>query len=298
MSSLKEIRTRLTSITSTRKITSAMKMVSAAKFHKALESIYRFEPYYNKTLQALSQVIHSDIEFGMDRWFNPPASKTNIALVIITSNSSMCGGFNQNLIKKVLEEIPTLFPDYPEKTNLSLFCLGKKGGDFFQKKKFNVHSASDNHIVNNPTYNTTAPFANFLIDEFVSGVYDMVYIAYNEYKNPAVQKPSIIQYFPIVFPDGFLSSSINPNLIFEPNQEHILRLIIPKTMKIYFHKIILENAAGEHGARMTAMHQATDNATELLKDLKLQYNKARQAAITKEILEIVSGAEALKGKSN
>jgi F-type H+-transporting ATPase subunit gamma len=298
MSGLKEIRTRLTSITSTRKITSAMKMVSAAKFHKAQESIYRFEPYYNKTISVLSQVLPSVAEVGMEKWFNPPAGKKNIALVIITSNSSMCGGFNQNLIKKILEEIPTLFPDYPRVTNLSLFCLGKKGCDFFLKKKFNVHSASDNLIVNSPTYNTTSTFANYLIEEFVKGIYDMVYIAYNEYKNPAVQTPSIIQYLPILFPAGFSKTPINPNIIFEPNQEHILRLIIPKTMKIFFHKIILENAVGEHGARMTAMHQATDNASELLKELKLQYNKARQAAITKEILEIVSGAEALKGKSN
>jgi F-type H+-transporting ATPase subunit gamma len=295
MSGLKEIRTRILSVTSTRKITSAMKMVSAAKFHKAQESIYRFEPYFYKTFEVLSQVLTKNKEPDTVKWFSAPESKKNVALIILTSNSSMCGGFNQNIIKKVMEEIPILLPDCPTKTNLTLFCLGKKGADFFQKRKYNLHSASSNLIVNKPTFNYTSPFASLIIEEFLNGTYDLVYVAYNMYKNPAVQIPTIAQFLPIVLPEEMQSSTENFRLVFEPSREHILKLIIPKAMKIFLHKLILENAAGEHGARMTAMHQATDNATELIKELKLQYNKARQSSITKEILEIVSGAEALKG---
>jgi len=297
MSGLKEIRTRLSSVTSTRKITSAMKMVSAAKFHKALESIDRFESYYSKTFDILSQIASIATETGMEKWFTPPARNRNVAIVIITSNSSMCGGFNQNLIKKVTDEIPVLFPNYPETTNLSFFCLGKKGADFFQKRKYSILPSPDNDIVNHPTYSGTSSFANSLMDGFLNGHYDSVYIAYNQYKNPAVQVPSIIQYLPITVPEVAPNGFANFRLVFEPDRDYILNSIIPKYLKVHFHWIMLENSVGEHGARMTAMHQATDNATELIKELTLQYNKARQASITKEILEIVSGAEALKGKS-
>ena len=294
MANLKEIRTRIQSVQSTRKITSAMKMVSAAKFHKAQETIIRFYPYSKKVFEVLAQAFsgeRSDSE--TEKWFSQKTEHKKVAILVITSNSSMCGGFNQNLIKTVQEDGPSIFKELWNNKSVDFYCIGKKGGDYFSKKGFLVKSI-DTETIDKPSFQSSSKYAEVLMEQFLTNVYDSVYIAYSQFKNPAVQVPVIERYLPIQLPKNI---KVDPNraTIFEPDRMHIVKTIIPKALKIKLHGIILEVSAGEHGARMTAMHQATDNATDIIRDLTLQYNKARQAAITKEILEIVSGAEALKG---
>jgi F-type H+-transporting ATPase subunit gamma len=294
MAGLKEIRTRISSITSTQKITGAMKMVSAAKFHKAQETVFRFQNYSKKVTQVLAQVVLSAPKSEMNIWFSQPKTIKRAALVVVTSNSSMCAGFNQNLIKKVMEEGPTVLPEIWNTNNLDIYCLGKKGFDFFKKGGYNI-VLSDTQIVNKPNYISSSGFCDeHLFENFSSQKYNVVFVAYNVFKNPALQEPTISQFLPFPLPEGTKTNDFS-DVIFEPNPVQIMQTLIPTALKTRFYEIILENSIGEHGARMTAMHQATENALELIKSLKLQYNKARQAAITKEILEIVSGAEALKG---
>jgi F-type H+-transporting ATPase subunit gamma len=294
MSNLKEIRTRIQSVAATRKITSAMKMVSAAKFHKAQETIFRYKPYANKTYEVLNQIMAEQTGNGLTQWYRSAEVPQKIALVVLTSSSSMCGGFNQNLIKKVMDEGPKLFPDVWSSCNIDFYCLGKKGNDFFSKKGFKIQ-LEKNEIVDRPNFSKTASLADPLIGCFLSGDYDAVYVAYNQFRNPAVQVPTIEKIMPLKIEKATVASA-GSDIIFEPGKLPIANLLVPKTIKITLHRFVLESSAGEHGARMTAMHQATDNATEIINKLTLQYNKARQAAITKEILEIVSGAEAQKGK--
>jgi F-type H+-transporting ATPase subunit gamma len=294
MSNLKEIRTRIQSVAATRKITSAMKMVSAAKFHKAQETIFRYKPYANKAFEVLNQIMAEQTGHGLEQWYKSVAIPEKIALVVLTSNSSMCGGFNQNLIKKIMEDGPNLFPEVWGTCNIDFYCLGKKGNDFFSKKGFKIQ-LEKNEIVEKPNFNRTTALADLLIGCFLSGDYDAVYVAYNQFRNPAVQEPTIEMMLPLKV-EKVKDSAAGSDIIFEPGKLPIANLLVPKTIKISLHRFVLESSAGEHGARMTAMHQATDNATEIINNLTLQYNKARQAAITKEILEIVSGAEAQKGK--
>jgi F-type H+-transporting ATPase subunit gamma len=295
MSGLREIRTRINSITSTQKITSAMKMVSAAKFHKAQETLSRFKPYSKKVLEVLAQIAPSASAEVLEKWFAKTLKRDRVVLVVLTSNSSMCAGFNQNLLKNIVEFGPSIFKNIWGNDNLSLYCLGKKGNDFFSKRGFNV-VYSDVEIVNKPNFQSSAVLFEQLSNKFFSKEIDAVYVAYNEFVNPALQTPTIKQFLPFILPDNLASAKTNPDIIFEPNKDYILDLVIPTALKTFFHEMLLENSIGEHGARMTSMHQATENAMELNKALKLQYNKARQASITKEILEIVSGAEALKAK--
>ena len=296
MSGLKEIRTRINSIASTQKITSAMKMVSAAKFHRAQDTFFRFQSYSEKLDEVFLQVSGTAGSDSINKWFNEPLQLKRVALVLFSSNSSMCAGFNQNLVKYLADERPHIFKDIWNTENLQIFGLGKKGADILRKKGVNVHFMDD-EIVVKANYETAMEFCNErLLNPFEQGLYDAVYVAYNEFKNPAVQQPVIKRFLPYTKPEGKLNVNINaPEITFEPSKDSILETIIPMALQTFFYEILLENSIGEHGARMTAMHQATENAIELSKELKLQYNKARQAAITKEILEIVSGAEALKG---
>lgn len=295
MSGLKEIRNRISSITSTQKITSAMKMVSAAKFHKAHESLLRYKTYSNKVLDILHQVAPTinENEPNLRKWFAEPSTLNNIALVVLTSNSSMCAGFNQNLAKTIIENAPTEFGEN-WKANTKFYCLGKKGVDFFKKRGFTLLSENTEMVIK-PEYNSSSEFMQTLTQEYLAQKYDAVYVAFNEFKNPAFQVPTIKRILPFSTPKSTENKYVAPNLIFEPTKDYIIEVLIPLAVKTFFYEMLLENAVGEHGARMTSMHQATENATELNKALKLKYNKARQAAITNEILEIVSGAEALKG---
>lgn len=297
MQSLKEIRNRINSITSTQKITGALKMISAAKFHKAIEIYTKRRTFSDRIINAVHYIgstIKTEDEF-YTKWFLAPETYGKVALVVFTSNSSMCGGFNQNLLKFVSENMQ-LSPAIDWKSQADIFCLGKKGDEFFKKREYNVvHSDVD--MVNNPEVDSADALMVSLIEKYLSKQYDAVFIAYNEFKNPAVQEPTIKQLlpFPLEVYAGEEEKNLDSRQIFEPTKEQVLEDILPWAIRNLFFQILLENAAGEHGARMTSMHQATENAIELNKELKLQYNKARQASITNEILEIVSGAEALKG---
>ena len=284
MSGLKEIRNRISSVSSTMQITNAMKMVSAAKLKKAQDTITATLPYSNK-LSDLVKNISASID-SVDS--NPLFAKREVKsplIIVITSNKGLCGGFNSNIIKEVYNissQYGTKKPD--------LLTIGKKGNDIL-KKKFNVIS-SQNDLYDDFSYSNVRLIANDIMGLYTEEKYDEVILVYNHFKNAATQTITKEQFLPIAEnSDDDLSTQ--GDYIFEPNKEKILNELIPKTLSIQLFKSISDSIAGEHGARMTAMHKATDNASELRDQLKLTYNKARQTAITNEILEIVGGAEAL-----
>ena len=284
MSGLKEIRNRISSVSSTMQITNAMKMVSAAKLKKAQDSITATLPYSNK-LSDLVKNISASIE-SVDS--NPLFVKRDVKsalVIVITSNKGLCGGFNSNIIK----EVYNIGSQYGTK-KLELLTIGKKGNDIL-KKKFNVIS-SHNDLYDDFSYSNVRLIANDIMALYTEEKYDEVILVYNHFKNAATQIITKEQFLPIA-ENSDEDLSIQGDYIFEPNREKILNELIPKTLSIQLFKSISDSIAGEHGARMTAMHKATDNASELRDQLKLTYNKARQTAITNEILEIVGGAEAL-----
>lgn len=286
MANLKEIRNRISSVSSTMKITSAMKMVSAAKLKKAQDSITAMRPYSEKLselMSSFSQIISS----SSISYLSDSRPIKNILVVVISSNKGLCGAFNSNVIKKALAlKKNQKFLN----ANFSYIAVGKKANDIISKSENVVENHSS--IFENLTYEESSKISDKIIYEFSSGAVDHVEIIFNSFKNAANQIVKTEQYLPIVSPE---ESEPLSDYIFEPSMEQIVSELVPKSLKIQLFKSIRDSFAGEHGARMTAMHKATDNATELKDDLVLTYNKARQAAITNEILEIVSGAEALKG---
>jgi len=295
MASLKEIRERRASVASTRQITSAMKMVSAAKLKKAQEAIVRFRPYADKLKEILASVgdamkDEEDNEFAQQR------EKERILLILVTSNRGLCGTFNSNAIKAAIQRSFTQYGNQMMAQQVDFIAVGKKGHDFLRKKGYNV-IYDGNELFDDLTFERTSALAQMAMDLFIEGEYDHVDLIYNRFKNAATQLLTEEQFLPIEVDDITSNQETHTyvDYIFEPSKEYIVRELIPRSLKLQFYKAILDSHASEHGARMTAMHKATDNATELLKELSLQFNKARQAAITKEILEIVSGAEALKG---
>jgi len=298
MANLKEIRNRIASVTSTRQITSAMKMVSAAKFKRAQDAIVQLRPYadhLHTILSSLGDALKSDEE---NVYVNAKAS-TKVLLVVITSNRGLCGGFNANVVKKTLSLIDNEFGEKSGYNTADLYIVGKKGGDYFKKSHLNV-VGTHNEIFSDLNHTSASVLAEELINLFISGEYSHIELVYNQFKNAAVQILTNEQFLPIEIeadPDKEEKSSMHTftDYIFEPTKEYLVKVLIPKSLKLQFFKAILDSVASEHGARMTAMHKATDNATEMIKDLKLEYNKARQASITNEILEIVSGANALEG---
>ena len=282
MANLKEIRIRIGSVSSTMQITSAMKMVSAAKLKKAQDAITAMRPYSNKLteiLQSLSSSIDSDNKYAQKR------DVKKVLIVSITSNRGLCGGFNSNIFKKSTELANSIYND----SDVSFVAIGKKGNDFLQKS-FNVES---NHIdiFDNLNMENVSLIAESLMEMFINEDFDKIDIVYNKFKNAATQVVVSEQFLPIS--DVEDKSNNNSDYIFEPSKKEIIEELIPKSLKNQLFKAIRDSWASEHGARMTAMHKATDNATELRDQLKLAYNQARQAAITNEILEIVGGAEAL-----
>ena len=284
MANLKEIRNRIASIGSTMKITSAMKMVSAAKLKKAQDAIIQMRPYSNKLtelLQNLSATLDSDDggEFTQKRDVN------KVLIVAITSNRGLCGGFNSSVIKEVARIAKK---NYAGK-EVSIFPIGKKGNDILSKEHQIYKFESD--LYDDLTFENAAVFAEDLMEQFEKGEFDHIELVYNRFKNAATQILTQEQYLPIAAAEE--TDVASADYIFEPNKEEIVKGLIPKSLKIQLYKAIRDSYASEHGARMTAMHKATDNATELRDDLLLVYNKARQASITNEILEIVGGAEAL-----
>lgn len=288
MANLKEIRSRITSVSSTMQITNAMKMVSAAKLKRAQDAITAMRPYSEKLtelLQQLSATVEGDIggEYSEQRDVN------KVLIIAITSNKGLAGAFNSNIIKQVR----TLIAGPYSGKQVDLITLGKKGNDIFQKDQNIIEN--NNEIVDKTKFEDVSELADRLMALFAKGEYDEIKMVYNQFKNAATQEVMSEQYLPIASASEETESNVTPETfyLFEPSQKEIIESLIPKSLKNQLLKAIRDSLASEHGARMTAMHKATDNATELRDDLTLQYNKARQAAITNEILEIVGGAEAL-----
>lgn len=284
MSGLKEIRNRINSVSSTMQITNAMKMVSAAKLKKAQDSITATLPYSNKLSELIKSISASVDSDESSPLFEKRELKKPL-LIVITSNKGLCGGFNSSIIK----EVYNLASEYGSNTP-DLLTIGKKGNDIL-RKKFNVIS-SHNEVYDNFSYSSVKEIAENIMQRFENEEYDEILLVYNHFKNAATQIITKEQYLPIL-DDSDETSNVQGDYIFEPNRAKILEELIPKSLAIQLFKAISDSIAGEHGARMTAMHKATDNATDLRDQLKLTYNKARQTAITNEILEIVGGAEAL-----
>lgn len=284
MANLKEIRNRITSVSSTMQITSAMKMVSAAKLKKAQDAITAMRPYADK-LTELLQSLSATLDADSGSKFSTQREVKKVLIVAIASNRGLAGAFNSNIIKEVNR---LTLQTYAGK-DVSYIAIGKKANDAF--KKTNKVIANKSHILDDLTFDNVAEIAQMLMDKFVAGEYDKIEIVYNKFKNAATQIVTTEQFLPIVPIEG--TTNNNADYIFEPSKEEIVEQLIPKSLKTQLYKGVRDSFASEHGARMTAMHKATDNAKELRDQLKLTYNKARQAAITNEILEIVGGAEAL-----
>ena len=288
MPNLKEIKSRITSVKSTIQITSAMKMVSAAKLKKAQDAIIQLRPYSNKLTEIMSSVSSASEDSSQNK-YSEVRVINKVLLVPITSNRGLCGGFNANILKKTVE----IEKELNSKSELTILSIGKKSSEFFKKNKYNVHSTHDD-VFQDVNYEDVSKIAELILNDFANEKFDKVILVYNQFKNAATQ---------IVMQEDFLplnktqseNSQEAVDYIYEPGKDEILNELIPKSLKTQLFKAILDSNASEHGARMTAMHKATDNATELKNELTLSYNKARQAAITGEILEIVGGAEALNG---
>lgn len=285
MANLKEIRNRIASVSSTMQITSAMKMVSAAKLKKAQDAITAMRPYSDK-LTELIQNLSGSIDGDTQNPYTEQRPVQNVLVLVITSNRGLCGGFNSNVVKAVSKNISTIYAN----KKVSLITLGKKGNDILQKS-FEIET-NNNEIFDELTFSNASAIADSFMADFTSKKYDKIEVVYNRFKNAATQIVTTETLLPIVSEQDDQNAA-GADYIFEPTQENIVQELLPKSIKMQLFKALRDSFASEHGARMTAMHKATDNATELRDQLKLSYNQARQAAITNEILEIVGGAEAL-----
>ena len=300
MPSLKEVRNKITSVGSTMQITSAMKMVSAAKLKRAQDAIIQMRPYANK-LKDILENVSASID-SSDNIYARNKGDNNLLIIAISSNRGLAGAFNSNIIKKVNGLITNEYKD----SNITIIPVGKKVQDAFKKTKY-IISGQDlphhtNEIFNQLNYDNASLIADKIINSFLNKQFDKVIVVYNQFRNAAIQIPTEEQLLPVLSAkiDSITESSktikqSKQDYIFEPSEEFIVNELIPRSVKTQFYKSLLDSVASEHGARMTAMHKATDNAKAMQRDLKITYNKARQASITKEILEIVGGAEALKG---
>ena len=284
MANLKELRSRITSVSSTMQITSAMKMVSAAKLSKAQDAITAMRPYAEK-LSELLQNLSATLDSDQSSKYAEQREVNNVLIVAVSSNRGLAGAFNSNIVKAVKQ---LAAEDYSGK-NIDVMTIGKKANDIL-KKTFDVYK-NTNEIYDDLSYDNVAEIAEELMKQFVDGKYDKIVVVYNQFKNAATQIVMKEQFLPIVPVET--DEEVVLDYIFEPSKEEIVLELIPKSLKMQIFKALRDSFASEHGARMTAMHKATDNATELRDSLKLSYNKARQASITNEILEIVGGAEAL-----
>ena len=299
MSSLKEIRSRINSVRSTRKITSAMKMVAAAKLKKAQDAVLYLRPYQEKQQEILIDLMKSlegeEVESKYIRNGQEGKKEEKVLLVLVTSNKGLCGGFNSNIIKKGLELAQTKYSRQWDQNNLSFYTIGRKGTEFFQGKGYPLYGYN-NELLDNISFANAMPLIQTIMSSYTSGEFDKIEIVYNKFKNAAVQILTVDQFLPV---DLKVNGDEEPlaehlNYIFEPSRKYIIQELIPASLRTQLYEALLESLAAEHGARMTSMHKATDNADDLIRELQLNYNKARQAAITSEISEVVSGAEALK----
>ncbi|MBN2813464.1 MAG: ATP synthase F1 subunit gamma [Bacteroidales bacterium] len=293
MANLKEIRIRLNSVKSTRQITSAMKMVSAAKLRKAQDAILQLRPFFGRLHQILKRV-SSGMDEGHESIFTRNAETGRVLLVVITSNKGLCGAFNSNIAKKAMASAHEQYNQAWRAGKLDIMTIGKKGAELLKAKGFK--STSTHHeLFDKLSFEKSTAVADLLMQEYLAGKYGIIKLFYNQFRNAAVQDVTEEFFLPLL-PDTSIEDKFESTVdyILEPSDTAILEEMIPYTLRVQFFRALLESNASEHGARMTAMHKATDNATDLIKELELNYNKARQAAITAEILEIVGGAEALK----
>lgn len=295
MANLKEVKNRISSVTSTQQITSAMKMVAAAKLKRAQDKITQMRPYSQK-LTGLLQNVSAGMDGSTENTYGQEREVDNVLLVVISSDRGLCGAFNNNVFKATVNLIKEKYSYEDKHDGVHILPLGKKAYEFFSKRNYQV--VDDYYsIFGDLSFDTAKTAAEYVMKSFVDGGYDKVELVYNEFKNVATQVLQVEQFLPVqqveTKEEESTSNYSTQEYIYEPSMEYVVKELIPKSLKVQFYKAILESNASEHGARMTAMDQATDNAGEMLKALKLAYNRTRQAAITKEILEIVGGAEAL-----
>ena len=290
MANLKEVKERITSVVSTQQITKAMKMVSAAKLRRAQDKITQMRPYSQKLTQILNNVSAAS-DGAADIVYAEKREVKNVLIIPITSDKGLCGAFNTNIIKAVNAAIAGPFAG----KNITVLPIGKKAFEAFKKREFNMVPEYA-QLFQDLTFDNARSAAEFAMQAFVAGEYDQVALVFNEFKNVATQEVHVEQFLPMAKDDSATEKTPDTDYILEPSRKYIIEELVPTSLKIQFYKAVLESNASEHGARMTAMDKATDNAGELLKELRLMYNRTRQAAITNEILEIVSGANALEGK--
>ena len=291
MANLKEIRNRIDSVNSTKQITSAMKLVAAAKLRKAQDAIVKLRPYARKLREFMQKLSTEFTDNEKLALYTEERKEEKILIVVIASNKGLCGGFNNNVLKAVLELLETKYKEQYAAKNVEIISIGKKIRDLLRIKKVQVQTSHD-ELLDNINFESVTELSNVLIDKFLKKEYDKILLIYNRFKNAATQELEIEQFLPLV-PENTDEEQAEKDYIFEPNKQELLQDLVPLTLRTQFFKAVLDSNASEQGARMTAMHKATDNAEELVKDLKLHYNKVRQATITNEIIEIVGGAEAL-----
>lgn len=291
MANLKEVRTRIASVGSTQQITSAMKMVSAAKFRRAQNAILGMRPYANMLNEIISDI---NVEDGVCTPYHEVRKAERVLMVVVTSNKGLCGAFNSNVIKAATARVDYYTQEFKVQ-QLDMITVGKRGSEMFSKHKGLVIATHDD-LLDHPDFDAIASLADAVMKDFCDKKYDKVELVYNQFKNSLTQILCTEQFLPVMPKVAeACKKEVQNDYLFEPTKEEILKEMIPLTLRSHFYRMMLDSLAAEHGARMTAMQKATDNATELLKELRLSYNKARQAAITNEIIEIVSGSEALKG---
>jgi F-type H+-transporting ATPase subunit gamma len=291
---LKEVRERIKSVNSTQQITKAMKMVSAAKLRKAQQAITEMRPYANK-LDSMLKNILSNLEGDVNSSYGVSREVKNAAVVVVTSNRGLCGAFNTNIIKAAIAVLDGEFAQLLKEGRVKIVCIGKKGYDVLRKRYGKENVVNDYvEIFSDLSYNNVAKASQYLMNNFANGEFDKVYVCYGHFRNAAMQYPTTVQYLPVekVQVEKTKEKS-KADYIFEPGKEQLLEELIPTILQTTFQKFLLDTHASEHGARMTAMDKASENAEELVKGLKIDYNKARQEAITKELSEIVGGAAAL-----
>lgn len=292
MPSLKEIRGRITTTVSTQQITKAMKLVSATKLRKAQGAITQMRPYSNKLFSILANLSSSIEDESLAKYFQYNDIK-KVLLVVITSDRGLCGAFNANVIKKTIHTINTKYAEVPKK-DIDLLCIGKKGAEAFKRLGYNVIADYRDTFLNLNAENVFH-VAEYVLDKFSNRTYDRVDLVYNQFKNAATQILRADQYLPVDMADLQKGKASNTDYIFEPSKVEILNDLVPRALKTTFYRALLDSFASEHGARMVAMEKATENAGDLIRSLRLTYNQARQATITKELSEIVGGAAAMEG---
>ena len=295
MANLKAIRVRLSSVKSTRQITSAMKMVAAAKLRKAQDAIVQLRPYADKLneIQAGLSAALRDTETE-NIYAERKKGSGKVLLVVVTSNKGLCGAFNANVLRETRRIMSEKYGDLVKRGDLAVITVGKKAHDSLRKLTCNI-IADHSDLYTGLTFDRVAALADRLMQHYVTKEYDTIEIVYNQFRNAAIQNLTDEVYLPVTMNVSGGTAAAPADYIYEPDQVSIVSELIPKTLRIKLYRALLDSFAAEHGARMTAMHQATDNATDLIRDLTLQYNKARQASITNQLLEVVSGAEALNG---